>query len=271
MYEAYWQLERKPFEPGVDIAAYYPGEAHQAAVLKLRYAVESRSGAALLAGAGGSGKTMLVRLLAERMPEEFQPFVHLVFPQMATAELLAWLAAEFENRAPGAASTDDSVRRIQHFLANNAAAGRHAVLAIDEAHLLDSPRTLETLRLLLNFETAGRPGMTLLLVGQPMLIPMVERLPQLDERMGVKCLLRPLTVEETMSYVQHRLALAGAHRSMFSSGALEAVHSLSHGMPRRINRLCDLALLIGFADEQAMIEEAHIEAVAQELVTVEPD
>jgi general secretion pathway protein A len=104
-----------------------------------------------------------------------------------------------------------------------------------------------------------------------MLIPMVERLPQLDERMGVKCLLRPLTVEETMSYVQHRLALAGAQSSMFTSGALETVHRLSHGMPRRINRLCDLALLIAFADEQAMIEEAHIEAVSQELVTVEPD
>ncbi|HWC91430.1 MAG TPA: AAA family ATPase [Pirellulales bacterium] len=271
MYEAYWQLERKPFEPGVDVGAYYPGEAHQAALLKLRYAIECRSGGALLAGAGGSGKTMLVRLLAERMPEEFQPFVHLVFPQMSAAELLAWLAAEFEHRAPGAAATDDSVRRIQHFLAENAAAGRHAVLAIDEAHLLDSPRTLETLRLLLNFETSGRPGMTLLLVGQPMLIPMVERLPQLDERMGVKCLLRPLTVEETMSYVQHRLALAGAQSSMFTSGALETVHRLSHGMPRRINRLCDLALLIAFADEQAMIEEAHIEAVSQELVTVEPD
>ncbi|HEX4150241.1 MAG TPA: AAA family ATPase [Pirellulales bacterium] len=271
MYEAYWQLERKPFESGVDIAAYYPGEAHQAALLKLRYAVESRSGGALLAGAGGSGKTMLVRLLAERMPEEFKPFVHLVFPQMPIAELLSWLSAELENRAPGSAPTDDSVRRIQRFLSDNAAAGRHAVLAIDEAHLLESPRTLETLRLLLNFETAGRPGLTLLLVGQPMLIPMIERMPQLDERMGVKCLLRPLTVEETMSYVQHRLALAGARSSMFTAAALEAVHRLSHGLPRRINRLCDLALLIGFADEQTTIDESQVDAVSQELVTVEPE
>lgn len=270
MYENYWQLERKPFEPGVDTAAYYPGEAHQAALLKLRYAIENRSGGALLAGAAGSGKTMLVRMLAQRAGEQFRPFVHMVFPQMATAELLAWVAAELENAEPGQTATEDSVRRIQRFLADNAAAGRHAVLAIDEAHLLES-RTLETLRLLLNFEAAGRPALSLVLVGQPMLIPMVERLPQLDERMGAKCLLRPLSLEETMSYVQHRLALAGARNLMFTSAALEAVHRLSHGLPRRVNRLCDLALLIAFADEETSIDASHIEAVAQELVTVEPE
>lgn len=269
MYEAYWQLQRKPFETGVDVSAYYPGEAHQAALLKLRYAIESRSGGALLAGAGGSGKTMLVRLLADRVGEQFQPFVHLVFPQMSSVELLAWLAAELENRAPCETTTDDSIRRIQRFLTENAAAGRHAVLAIDEAHLLESPRVLETLRLLLNFETAGVPALTLLLVGQPMLVPLVERTPQLEQRLGVKCLLRPLSVEETMSYVQHRLALAGAQQSMFTTTALEAIHRASHGLPRRINSLCDLALLIGFADELSTIDAPHIEAAAQDLVAVE--
>jgi general secretion pathway protein A len=273
MYESYWQLKRKPFECGADVSAYYPGECHQAALLKLRYAIESRLGGALLTGASGSGKTLLVRMLAERMPPEYTPFVHLVFPQMPTAELLAYLAAEL--RAPESTTRgqtiDGTVRRIQQLLAENAAAGRHAVIAIDEAHLLEGGRTFEALRLLLNFETAARPGLTLLLVGQPALLPMLERMPQLDERLGVKCLLRPLTVEETMSYVQHRLAVAGAQRSVFAPMALETVHRLTHGLPRRINRLCDLALLIGYAEEQKILGEAQIEAVMQELVSVSPE
>ena len=272
MYEAYWQLQRRPFDPGADPAAYYPGEAHQAALLKLRYALEGHSGGALLAGPSGCGKTLLVRMLAERMPEEYSPFVHLVYPQMPTAELLAYLAAELQ--APeldGGTSIDISVRRIQQLLAENAAAGRHAVVAIDEAHLLEGNRTFEALRLLLNFESEARPGLTLLLVGQPGLLPLLGRMPQLDERLGVKCLLRPFTVEETMSYVQHRLAVAGAQRSIFAPSALEAIHRLTLGMPRRINRLCDLALLIGYAEEQKVLGEAQIEAVSQELVTIAPE
>ena len=282
MYEAYWQLQKKPFECGADPASYYPSEGHQAALLKLRYAIESRSGGALLAGGPGSGKTLLVRMLAERLPQSFAPFVHLVFPQMSTGELLAYLATqlgaataasdrEVSTLARAPSSVDDSIQRIQRCLGDNAKDDRHAVLVVDEAHLLEGQRTFEALRLLMNFEVAARPALTVLLVGQTSLLPLVERLPQLDERLGVKCLLGAMSVEETMSYVQHRLALAGAARPIFSPSALEAIHRHARGLPRRINRLCDLALLIGFAEDRQSIGEAEIEAVSEELVTVAPE
>jgi general secretion pathway protein A len=191
---------------------------------------------------------------------------------MPTEELLAYLAAQLRGKDASTRPTiEESIRRIERALADNAAQGKHAVIAIDEAHLLEGQRTFETLRLLLNFETKSRPGLTLLLVGQPALLPLLDRMPQLDERLGVKCLLRPLSVEETMSYVEHRLTMAGATRTIFAPAALEAIHRLTLGNPRRINRLCDLALLIGFAEEQKTILEAHIEAVAQELVEVAPE
>ncbi len=287
MYESYWQLQKKPFECGAETASYYPSEGHQAALLKLRYAIESRNGGALLAGGSGAGKTLLVRLLAERLPPQFTPFVHLVFPQMSTGELLSYLAGELgADEGGGSAATsstshlpstrlrytvDESIHRIAHRLAANAASGRHAVLAVDEAHLLEGQRTFEALRLLMNFETGSRPGLTLLLVGQTGLLPIVERLPQLDERLSVKCLLGALTVEETMSYVQHRLTLAGAKQPIFTPIAVEAIHRLTRGWPRRINRLCDLSLLIGFAEDRKTISDAEIEAVSQELVTVAPE
>ena len=272
MYESYWQVDSKPFDNTSDARRYYPGEAHQGALLKLRYAIENRRGAALLTGAAGLGKTLLVHALARQLPEAFSPLVHLVFPEMPPEQLLAYLADELAATCtPTTPTVSDSVRRIQQALAENRQAGRHAVVAIDEAHLLRNSGTLETIRLLMNFECQGQSALTLLLIGQPALLPTLERAVELDERLAVKCLLRPFTCEETHGYVQHRLSAAGARRPIFRDDAVEALHYLSGGVPRRINRLGDLALLIGYAEEQPSLGAAQIEAVADELVTVSPE
>ena len=273
MYKAYWQLHSRPFENGNDARFYYPSEVHQGALLKLRYAVENQRGAALLSGTAGSGKTLLVNSLKRQLDPSFAPFVHIVFPQMSVRELLSYLAAELGALpgASGAVSIDESVRHLQEFLAENSRRGAHAVIAVDEAQLLIESGALETLRLLLNFEGDSQTALTLLLVGQPQLLPALERLPGLEARLGVKCLLRPLNLEETISYVNHRLTAAGATHEIFTSGALATLHQLTAGNPRRINRLCDLALLIGYAEEQVRINSPHIEAVSNELVTIAPE
>src|SRR5262249_6945132 len=154
----------------------------------------------------GTGKTLLVRMLASQLPETCGPIVHLVFPQMSPADLLAYLATELGAKTESgvAPRVEESVRRMQTALAENTTKGRHAILIIDEAHLLEGNRTFEALRLLLNFEVNARPLLTLLLIGQPSLLPMLARMPALEERLAVKCLLRPLTLEETFAYVQHR-------------------------------------------------------------------
>lgn len=265
MYEAYWKLNRRPFESGANTRAYYPSEPHQGALLKLRYAIEHDHAAALLTGPPGTGKTLLVRLLGEQLPERFRPLVELLFPQMPAGELLAYLAGGLGAAAGGPASIAENVAHIEQQLAGRRAKGRHTVLVVDDAQMLESSRTFDTLRLLLNLESDGRPLLTLLLVGQPALLPMLERMPHLDERLGAKCLLRPLTIEETMSYVSHRMTVAGAARMVFEPSALEALYVLTRGVPRRINRLCDLALLVGFAEDQPAISSEHIEAVAKEL------
>ena len=271
MYESHWQLKQKPFEPTADPAFYYPGESHQAALLKLRYAIENRRGAALLAGASGTGKTMLAGMLAGMLTEPFSPVVHVVFPQMAAPELLAYLAGQLDGNATVATSVDQSVGRIERFLRRNTDQGRHAVVILDEAHLVQSPAVLESLRLLLNFQAAGQAGLTVLLAGQPGILPVLDRTPQLEERLAVKCLLRALTADETAAYVAHRVQAAGARRQVFDDDAMTILHMLTHGVPRRINRLCDLAMLIAFAEEQSVISGAQLEAVNHELVAVVPE
>ena len=273
MYETHWGLQRKPFENTADADFYYPGESHQAALLKLRYAIESRRGGAVLTGASGLGKSLLVHTLYRMLPEVIQPRVHLVFPQMTAPQLLNYLACELsgESADTGSCAVDECVRRIQSVLQENVRAGRHAVVTVDEAQLLTELQTLDTLRLLMNFETDGVPGLTLLFVGQPAFLPLADRHPGLEDRLAVKCLLRPFDLGDTTSYVTHRLRQAGATRSIFSDAAIQTLHRLAQGVPRRINRLCDLALLIGFAEERETIDSDEFEAVSEELVAVTLD
>ncbi len=270
MYLNYWQLASKPFEPGTDRTNFFPCESHEAARLKLRYAIENRRGAVLLAGPAGVGKTTLLQLFANEATAEFRPYVHIVFPQMSSRELLAYLAEQLG--APPADSPrytiEESVRRLETTLRHNNENGRHAVVVIDESHLLEDCGALETLRLLLNFEAGGSPMLTLVLIGQMNLISAIGRLPALEERIAVKALLRSFTLAETAAYVRHRLTAAGATREIFTPDALEALHYLGHGVARQINRLGDLALLVGYADELPRLTGKQIEAVCEELVTI---
>jgi general secretion pathway protein A len=273
MYLNYWQLASKPFEPNAEGGAFFPCESHEAAVLKLRYAVENRRGAVLLAGPAGVGKTMLVRRFCHELDKSYRPQVHLVFPQMSSRDLLVYLAEQLGAPAldPPRHTIEESVRRLELLLGQNAKQGRHAIVAIDEAHLLEDCGALETLRLLLNFEHAGQPALTLILIGQMSLVSAIGRLTSLEERLAVKSLVRSFTTEETIEYVRHRLRAAGATRDIFTPDALEALHYLGHGTARQINRLGDLALLVGFADSLPRLTAQEIEAVSEELVTISTD
>ena len=272
MYESHWQVAEKPFEHTSDTRFYFPSETHQGALLKLRYAIENRRGAALLAGATGLGKTLLVHSLKQQLSAECSPFLHLVFPNMPTDQLVAYVAGSFLGESTaGMPTIQQSIRRLEKSLDENAELGNHAVLIIDESHLLRETPALDALRLLTNFHHNDQPAMTLLLVGQPSLLPTLDRMADFDSRLGVKCLLRPFSMDESIAYVQHRLSAASAQRPIFDSHALEAIHYFAQGVPRKINRLCDLALLIGFAEEQTSIGAQQIEAVADELATVSPE
>ena len=275
MYENYWDLETNPFESQADSRFFFHSDTHQAALLKLRYLVEQNKGAGLLVGGSGSGKTFLTSLLTEQLSEVFRPLIHLVFPQMSSPELLAYLAVELGAQestvSSEAGGLDRTLRHIQQQLAHFAQREQHPVIVVDEAHLIEDPRAFQSLRLLLNFSQHNGTAFTLILAGQRELLSRVHRLPQLEERIGVQCVLRPLSQDETHHYVEHRLQAAGATRPIFEAASLDTVFELSGGIPRKINRLCDLALLVGYADNSRLISPSQVEAVSEELTVVAID
>ena len=278
MYEQHWGLDQAPFRNTADPQFYFRSMTHQAALLKLRYAAENRLGACLLAGGVGYGKSFTAAILAHDLGEEYRPVVQVRFPQLAPGELLSHLAVELAqgdagdgHELPvdvGERGLDATIRTIGRHLRRHADAGRKPLVIIDDAHLISDLRVFQTLQLLLNFQQDQTGGFTLLLVGERTLLGRIGRIPQLNDRIGIKSLLRPLSREETAGYVAHRLETAGASEPIFDDAGIDALFEQSGGVPRKINRLCDLALLVAYADGLTAVTPTEVEAVVDELVAV---
>ena len=135
-----------------------------------------------------------------------------------------------------------------------------------DAHLIEDCRIFQTLQLLLNYRDEW--PFTLILSGQRSLLARVARMPELDERIGVKALLQPFSRDETGDYIRHRLAVAGLKQAIFDEAALTEIQELSGGTPRRINRIADLSLLVGYADGRSAVSAREVEAVSEEVCGV---
>lgn len=260
MYESHFGLSGRPFGETVSTSAYVSLPSRDTVLHRVRYGLEHGQGPALIFGASGTGKTLLARTLARALGGTS---AHLVFPAMSGSELLTLLAEEFGAGDSGDRSTAGALKRLRLWLASASARGERPLLVVDEAHLIDDPATFEVLRLLLNFATSGPPDLSLLLVGGP---EVLLRMPAgLVDRLTARCLLTPLTAAESAAYLRGRLEAVGATSPLFSPEALDILHQASDGLPRRLNRLADLALLIAYAEDQAQPDLRAVTIAAREL------
>jgi general secretion pathway protein A len=255
MYADYFHLDRPPFTLTPDPSFLFLSRDHRDALAHLLYGITEPVGFVQLTGEVGTGKTTLCRYLLQEAPPEVN--VALVLNPMQTAgELLASVCDELEIDYPeGTRSIKILVDRLNRFLLDGHARGRRTVLVIDEAQNL-SPDVLEQIRLLTNLETATVKLLQVLLIGQPELKALMKRpeLRQLNQRIVARYHLTTLSQEETRAYVQHRLKVAGCHRSLFTDDALDLIHRFSGGIPRLVNVLCDRGLLGAYARQLTIVD-----------------
>ncbi|MGK5059377.1 AAA family ATPase [Janthinobacterium sp. LB2P49] len=271
MYTHYFQLKQSPFSIAPDPRYLFMSERHREALAHLLYGVGSGGGFVLLTGEIGAGKTTVCRCFMEQIPENCQ-LAYIFNPKLSVEELLLSICEEFRIAlAPGVASVKGYVDAINAHLLASHAQGKNNVLIIDEAQNL-SAAVLEQLRLLTNLETSERKLLQIILIGQPELRAMLARpeLEQLAQRVIARYHLGSLSADETASYIRHRLAVAGSTaQTPFAPRLMAQIHAMSHGVPRRINLLCDRALLGAYVENQPQVTRQILRRAAEEVFAEE--
>ena len=254
MYREYWGLEQRPFDNTPDPTFLYKSPETMEVYARLLYALRSNSGAIMLTGDSGCGKTLMTRALIQDLDASSSEFALLTSPYKQPLDFLREILYQLgENEV--AEDHAQIVHRLNGYLYDNFSAGKETAIIVDEGQLLADPQMFEQLRLLLNFQLNDAFLLTLVLVGQPQLAQQVMEHPQLDERLSARAVLRPFAREEVGKYVEHRLNVAGRKDPIFSHAALELVAQYSGGIPRRINQICDICLVIAFSRKVESVEE----------------
>ena len=251
MYLDYFSLSRHPFRITPDTSLFYPGGTRVRGVIldAMVYAIETGEGILKVVGEVGSGKTMLCRMLAERLPQTTE-IVYLANPSLTPNEIL--IAIAFELKLPVRQDTPRLLvmQHLQTYLLRQHAANRKVLVIIEEAQGMPV-ETLEEIRLFSNLETHRDKLMQIILFGQPELDEILAKreIRQLKERITHSFYLPPLNAEETAEYIRFRLHAAGCPcPQVFSPEAERMVARVSGGLTRRINILADKSLLAAYAD-----------------------
>ena len=274
MYAPFFGLKREPFSIAPDPRFLFMSERHREALAHLLYGLDGGGGFVLLSGEIGAGKTTVCRCFLERIPKRCN-VAYIFNPKLTVIELLQSVCEEFhiprpeaEGRAAaGPATVKEYLDPINEFLLRTHAVGQNNVLIIDEAQNL-SADVLEQLRLLTNLETNERKLLQIILIGQPELRDMLARpeLEQLAQRVIARFHLGALSEAETAQYIRHRLSVAGLRGALpFDAPARQRIHQLSRGVPRRINLLCDRALLGAYGGGTNLVTRAIVEQAAKEV------
>jgi general secretion pathway protein A len=271
MYQQFFGLQREPFSIAPDPRYLFMSARHREALAHLLYGVRGGGGFVLLTGEIGAGKTTVCRCFLEQVPRRCN-VAYIFNPKQTALELLGSICEDFriprEPPGNGARTVKDHVDALNAFLLRSHAHGQNSVLVVDEAQML-SVDVLEQLRLLTNLETNERKLLQIILIGQPELRELLARpeLEQLAQRVIARYHLEALSARETAQYIHHRLAKAGLSRAVpFDTQAVQRIHTLARGIPRRINLLCDRALLGAYATGKASVDQRIVDKAAAEVL-----
>ncbi len=269
MYTKYYGFNEKPFTLTPNPRFIYLSKHHKEAFAHLLYGINNHYGFIELIGEVGTGKTTVLRTLLSQLDDASYRSALIFNPCVTGVELLRSINHEFSLDLKSEFA-NDLLEELNRFLLAENKRGITVVLVIDEAQNL-SPAILEQLRLISNLETENDKLIQIVLAGQPELSALLDlpELRQLNQRIAVRYRLRSMSMDETLTYIRHRMVVAGETGGVFfSRSALTLIHLFSRGLPRLINNICDRALLIGYGNEQRQISAGIIARAAMETVNV---
>ena len=254
MYEDYYGLSAKPFQLNPDPAFYFASRGHKRAMAYLEYGLHQNEGFIVITGEVGAGKTTLVRSLLEKLDGQKVVAAQLVTTQLDAGDILRMVAAAFGVRAQGEKA--QTLLALEAFLVSATAAGKRALLIVDEARMLS------------NFQLGQHALLQSFLIGQPEFRATMQsaQMSQLRQRVIASYHLGPLDATETRAYIEHRLSCVGWRGvPAFDDGAHGRIFEMTQGTPRRINTLCDRLLLAGFLGEKQAFSAADLDELQAEM------
>ena len=266
MYEAFYGLTGKPFQLNPDPTFYFGSKQHRRAKAYLEYGVQRNEGFIVITGEVGAGKTTIVRGLLESLDGNAVVAANLVSTQLDAEDTLRMVGAAF-GVGVKEISKSDLLMSLEAFLVTQISQGKRSLLIVDEAQNL-TPRAVEELRMLSNFQFGKQALLQTFLVGQPEFREILQNpnMQQLRQRVTATCHIGPMDRDETRGYIEHRLKCVGSQgRPIFDTDAFDAIHKASGGIPRRINSICDRLLLLGFLGEKINICVADVNEVVTEM------
>jgi putative secretion ATPase (PEP-CTERM system associated) len=265
MYESFFKLRAKPFQLNPDPAFFFASKGHRRAMAYLEYGLHQHEGFIVVTGEIGAGKTTLVRNLLEHLDPNRIVAANLVSTQVDQSEILRMVAAAFGIPSRGL-DKPGLLLALETYFVSLAAAGKRALLIVDEAQNL-SEDAVEELRMLSNFQLEDHALLQSFLIGQPEFRDIMQspQMQQLRQRVIASYHLGPMDADETRAYIEHRLHHVGWQSDpAFDDEAFGAIYSYSGGVPRRINSLCDRAMLGAFlADQHAVRGSDVVELIAE--------
>ncbi len=267
MYESYFGLTESPFALSPDPRYMYLSPQHSEALNCLLYGIHEKKGFIAVTGGIGTGKTTLCRFLLSEFDDSVK--TALIFnPSLSDIELLKTVNQEFGVRiGSGRGTKKRYLDALNNFLLRNFSDGKNAVLIIDEAQNL-SHGAMEQIRMLSNLETASEKLLQIVLLGQPELLGILAlpSLRQLNERITIRCELKELGRAEVRRYIGRRISKASGNADeLFSTAGYYAIYRASGGIPRRINAICDRALIIAYGKDKKRVDQRIVWSATQDL------
>lgn len=262
MYLAFYGLKKEPFHTTPDPNFLYLSPSHKEAMGAIIYGIERRKGFVAIYGEVGVGKTTIIRAYLEKTSDRKQKTVYILNPVLSFHGLLTDIFRSLD-LVPSHDDSAEMVNQLQEALIQEYRSDSTVVLVIDEAQNMPV-KTLEQLRLLSNLETSTDKLIQIVLIGQPELTTLLNHptLKSLNQRIALRATIQPLQPKESQAYIEHRVALSSSTGApLFTQGAMKLIIREAQGIPRRINILCDNALITGYGKQEKPVSISEVREI----------